>query len=69
MAHLLWRPERLSVRRFYWLILRTYYRTMAGFRGQRYILRRYGVERYLHVARGIVHITLQYLVLCVRGRL
>ncbi len=30
MAHLLWQPERLSVRRYYWLILRTYYRTMAG---------------------------------------
>lgn len=69
MAHLLWRPERLSVRRFYWLILRTYYRTMAGFRGQRYVLGRYGLARYLHVARGIVHITLQYLVLCARGRL
>ncbi len=69
MAHLLWQPERLSVRRYYWLILRTYYRTMAGPRGQLYILRRYGLVRYLHVARGIFHITLQYLVLCARGRL
>lgn len=69
MAHLLWQPEHLSVRRYYWLILQTYYRTMVGFRGQLYILRRYGVTAYLRVARGIVHITRQYLVLCARGRL
>ena len=69
MAHLLWQPERLSVRRYYWLILRTYYRTMVGVRGQLYILRRYGARRYLRVTRGIVHISLQYLVLCARGRL
>jgi hypothetical protein len=69
MAHLLWQPERLSVRRYYWLILQTYYRTMVGVRGQLYMLRRYGARRYLRVTRGIVHISLQYLVLCARGRL
>jgi hopanoid C-3 methylase len=69
MAHLLWQPERLSVRRYYWLILRTYYLTMVGLRGHLYILRRYGFARYIRVARGIVHITLQYLVLCAKGRL
>lgn len=69
MAHLLWQPERLSVRRYYWLILRTYYRTMAGARGQMYVLRRYGLVRYLRVARGIVHITGQYVVLWAKGRL
>jgi radical SAM superfamily enzyme YgiQ (UPF0313 family) len=69
MAHLVWRPERVSVRLYYWLILRTYYRTMAGLRGQTYILRRYGLRSYVRVARGILHITLQYLVLIARGRL
>jgi radical SAM superfamily enzyme YgiQ (UPF0313 family) len=69
MAHLLWQPEHLSVRRYYWLILRTYYRTMVGLSGHLYILRRYGLPPYLRVARGIVHITVQYLVLCARGRL
>jgi radical SAM superfamily enzyme YgiQ (UPF0313 family) len=69
MAHLLWQPEQLSVRRYYWLILRTYYLTMVGMRGQAYMFRRYGLGSYLRVARGIVHITLQYLVLCARGRL
>jgi radical SAM superfamily enzyme YgiQ (UPF0313 family) len=69
MAHLLWQPEHLSIRRYYWLILRTYYRTMLNLRGQLYILRRYGLNRYLRVARGMVHITGQYLTLCARGRL
>jgi radical SAM superfamily enzyme YgiQ (UPF0313 family) len=69
MAHLLWQPEQLSVRRYYWLILRTYYRTMTSLRGQLYILRRYGLNAYLRVARGMIHITGQYLTLCVRGRL
>jgi len=69
MAHLLWQPEHLSVRRYYWLILRTYYRTMASLRGQFYILRRYGPTSYLRVFRGMVHITGQYLTLCARGRL
>lgn len=69
MAHLLWQPERVTVRRYYWLILLTYYRTMAGVRGQWYVLRRYGLRRYLAVARGILHITEQYLALWARGRL
>jgi radical SAM superfamily enzyme YgiQ (UPF0313 family) len=69
MAHLLWQPEQLSVRRYYWLILRTYYRTAVGVRGQAYMLRRYGLSSYLRVVRGMVHITLQYLLLCAAGRL
>ncbi len=69
MAHLLWQPEQLSVRRYYWMIIRAYYRTMVGLRGHLYILRRYGPARYLRVAGGFAHITLQYLVLCARGRL
>lgn len=69
MAHLLWQPDSLSVRRYYSHIMRTYYRTMTGPRGQLYVLRRYGLGPYLRVVRGVLHITLQYLALCARGRL
>jgi radical SAM superfamily enzyme YgiQ (UPF0313 family) len=69
MAHLVLKPGRMSVRRYYGEILRAYYRTMAGFRGHWYVLRRYGPGVYARVFKGVVVITLQYLKLMAWGRL
>jgi radical SAM superfamily enzyme YgiQ (UPF0313 family) len=60
MAHLVVRPGRLSPRRFYANILRTYYRTSAGWAGHRYVLKRYGVRTYGRVLVGALWITMQY---------
>ena len=69
MAHLVWIPQNISIRRYYWNIIQTYYRTMTGLKGQLYVLKNYGIVRYLHIAKGILFITVQYLVLCAKGRL
>ncbi|MCK9331081.1 MAG: B12-binding domain-containing radical SAM protein, partial [Candidatus Cloacimonetes bacterium] len=67
MAHLLLQPTRMSKSRFYYHILRTYYKTSVSLRAHRYILKKYGLKVYLRTLKGALHITLQYLKLILAG--
>lgn len=61
MAHLVLRTTAISPGRFYCNIMKTYYKTSAGFGAHRYILSRYGPRVYLRNLKGSLYITWQYL--------
>ncbi len=61
MAHVVMQPQKMSVRRFYYHILRAYLKTMASVAGRKYIIRRYGMRVYRRVRRGAYKIAGQYL--------
>ena len=61
LAHLVVRPEKLSVPRYYAQIIKSYYRITLTPRNAAYMLRRYGWIRTLRLSMGACRITLQYL--------
>jgi len=60
LTHLLLAPTKISPRRYYYNILRTYFRTSASLRGHWYVLARYGVKAYLRCLWGSMVVTGQY---------
>jgi radical SAM superfamily enzyme YgiQ (UPF0313 family) len=68
MAHIILKPEKLTVRRFYWNIIRSYYKTSTGLRAHLYILKKYGPKMYLRSLWGSLYITWQYIRMFWRGQ-
>jgi len=60
LAHLAIKPLKMAPVDFYRNILRVYYKTSAGLGMHLYILRKYGLEAYFRILRGLVTITGQY---------
>lgn len=52
MAHVVMKPQKMSVRKFYYNILRAYLKTTASKAGKNYIKSRYGMKVYRRVRRG-----------------
>ncbi|MFA5561822.1 MAG: cobalamin-dependent protein [Eubacteriales bacterium] len=67
MAHLVVRPGKLSVRQYYWQIIKLYYQSTLTPAHVRYMFRRYGVKHTLQLSVGAAHITWQYLKKAIRG--
>jgi radical SAM superfamily enzyme YgiQ (UPF0313 family) len=67
MAHQIMEPTKMSRRRYYFNIMRAYYKTGTGARSHWYVLRKYGLRIYLRIARGALFITWQYLKLALWG--
>lgn len=65
MAHVVMKPQKMSVRRFYYHIVRAYLKTMASAAGRKYIKRRYGIKVYRRVRRGAYKIMGQYIKLII----
>ena len=61
MAHVVMKPQKMSVRAFYFNILRAYLKTSASAAGKRYIRQRYGMKVYRRVRRGAYKIMRQYI--------
>ncbi len=66
MAHAVMRPQYMSLRRFYYHILRAYLKTSASKKGRRYIKERYGAAVYRRVRKGAVKIAMQYIKLIIK---
>lgn len=60
MAHVVFRPEKLSRRKYYYHILRAYMKTSANKKQRRFILQKYGKRVYHRVRWGAAHVFLQY---------
>ncbi|MBQ9710414.1 MAG: cobalamin-dependent protein [Clostridia bacterium] len=60
MAHAVMLPEKMSVRAFYYNIVRAYLKTSASAKGRRYIKERYGKAVYRRVRKGAAKIAMQY---------
>ncbi len=68
MAHVILRPSQMSIRAFYWEIVKAYHRIILRPRHVRALIRRYGLWNNLRLLGGSSRVTLQYLGKVVRGR-
>lgn len=61
LAHLVMKPETLSVRAFYWEMIKLYYKSVASPAHAFELIRRYGFWPVLKLSLGSARVTLQYL--------
>lgn len=67
LAHLVLAPEKLSVRAFYWEMLKLYHKRVASPGHVAALIRRYGLVPVLRLSVGSGRVTLQYLRKILRG--
>jgi radical SAM superfamily enzyme YgiQ (UPF0313 family) len=66
MAHIVFEPQNMSRRRYYYHLLRVYLKTSASAAGRRYVRERYGARTYRRVGLGALKICLQYVRLIIK---
>lgn len=66
MAHVLLRPEHMSIRAFYWEILKAYYKVVMRPKHLLYLIKKYGLKANLKMLAGSSLISFQYLQKIVR---
>jgi hypothetical protein len=67
MAHLVVKPGRLSVRKYYFHIISLYYKITVTPKNMRYMFRKYGVRTTMKLSAGAARITCQYIRRILRG--
>lgn len=67
MAHLVVKPKNLSVRAYYYQIIRLYYRITITPANVLYMFRKYGVGTTMKLSAGAMRITLQYIKKMIEG--
>jgi len=67
MAHLVIKPTKISVRKYYWYIIKLYYKITVTPKNIKYMLRRYGFGTTVKLSLGASMITVQYLKKILRG--
>lgn len=60
MAHVVFKPQNLPRRKYYYNILRAYLKTSANKKQRKYILQTYGRRVYNRVKKGAAHVFMQY---------
>ncbi len=65
MAHLVIQPTGISVRKYYWNILKIYHK--LALHNSPYMIKKYGLLSTLKLSMGALHITYQYLRKIVKG--
>jgi len=68
MTHILLKPTKMSTRRFYYNIIRTYYKTATGLKGHVYVFKKYGFRIYVRTISGVFNVTWQYIKLIIKSR-
>lgn len=66
LAHLVVKPRRISARRYYWNIIKLYYKITMSPRNVMKMVRQYGILENIKLSSGALGITLQYLKKIVR---
>jgi len=61
MAHLVVKPVKLSVREYYWNIIKLYYKITVSPKNIAYMFQRYGVRTTMKLSVGAAKITFQYI--------
>lgn len=67
MAHLVLQPEKLTVREFYFQILKLYYLLSLNPKSALYMIKKYGLCETLKLSIGAMHVALQYINKIIRG--
>ena len=65
MAHVIYKPVKMSKRRYYYHIVRAYIKTSANKKQRKYIKQKYGLKIYNRVKKGATKIFFQYLKLMI----
>lgn len=68
MAHVVLKPEFMSIRRFYYELLKAYYRVVMRPRHLIVLIRKYGIKANLKMLAGSSLVSMQYIRKIVRGR-
>jgi len=67
MAHLAFKPIKLSKSKFYYHIVRAYLKTSANKKQRKFIKEKYGIKVYRRVRKGATKIFFQYVALMLRS--
>ena len=67
MAHILFKPTGMSVRKYYYNIVRAYIKIIKNQKAKKYITEKYGKKTAKRCTKGAVAIFFQYLKLMIRG--
>ena len=67
MAHLVVKPAKISVRNYYWQILKLYYKITVPPKNVIYMFKRYGINTTLKLSAGAAQISWQYLKKIIKG--
>lgn len=67
LAHLTVQPSKISIRRYYWNIIKLYYRITMNPRNVAKMIKAYGLKENIKLSVGASKITLQYLSKMLRG--
>ena len=65
MAHVIYKPIKMSKRKYYYHIVRAYIKTSANKKQRKYIKQKYGLKIYNRVKKGATKIFFQYLKLMI----
>ena len=68
LAHLVLRPSQMTIRRYYWEMVKVYYKiTMSPSNGLR-LIKKYGLKEVLKLSFGSTMVTIQYIKKIIRGK-
>lgn len=67
MAHLVVKPEKISVRMYYWYIIRLYHKTMVNPSSSIYMIKKYGLKDTLKLSIGAFKVNMQYISKFIKG--
>lgn len=67
MAHLVLQPEKLTVREFYFQILKLYYLLSLRPKSTLYMIKKYGFFETMKLGYGAIHVVLQYVIKIIKG--
>ena len=67
MAHLVIKPVKISVRSYYWQILKLYYKITMPLKNVVYMIKRYGMKTTFKLSAGAAQISWQYIKKIVKG--
>lgn len=68
MAHLVIKPAKISVRNYYWNIIKLYYKITMPPKNVIYMFRRYGIKTTLKLSVGAAKISRQYFKKVIKGK-
>jgi radical SAM superfamily enzyme YgiQ (UPF0313 family) len=67
LAHLALRPEHMSIRSYYFQIIKLYYKIVMSPRSIRKMIRKYGIFPVVRLSKGSFAVTMQYVAKLIKG--
>ena len=68
LAHLVVRPEKISIRKYYWYTMVLYYKITANPKSAWYMIKKYGLHDTLKLSVGAFKVNLQYFKKLIGGK-